>query len=278
MHYFQLGQYKGLEITPQSMYTEADLDAAVIETILNLADQWSKNNMAVQEGDIVSISINADYDGLPVPELDIANLKYRVGEERMYPEFKKVIGKKKGDCFQMAIKFPQSSPILAAAGKIVNFMATVLEVYPSKPINITDDIARQIDPDVSSLDALKAKIRRSIEYNYQQAIRENNIQGVMEVILKNSTHILDQEELAATTEQIAHQILQNEIFTQNPHMKTLTESKTDHYFYEDCRHLAEQQILINLMFREVARLENFNPADYEKITNHLLQWNLAKES
>jgi len=42
MHQFKLGQYKGLNIRPEPMFSEADLDTAVTEAISNMSYRWAK--------------------------------------------------------------------------------------------------------------------------------------------------------------------------------------------------------------------------------------------
>ncbi|NLI93532.1 MAG: hypothetical protein GX434_15500 [Peptococcaceae bacterium] len=301
MHYFQIGQYKGLEILPQTIFTEAELDTAVIETIFKMFDQWSKSNKAVEKGDEVAVSVYATYDALPVPELCTSHIKYKVGDPKIFAEFNHVIGKKKEEHFDMKIDFPKNIPDQKVAGKTINFTATVLEVWPSKQMQITDSIARKLDPEVTGIDSLRAKVRNSIMSRSQQIIRENNLHAVLDAIIEKATYKLDEDELANTTQQIIKEALQSNItFPNIPTNDVLTEDNLDSYFYEDCSNLAKQQILMDLVFNELVRRENIFISEQEleeekkqlliemkaetlrerlleeKLANLLLQWNMKK--
>jgi len=265
MHKVDLGQYKGLEIAPITMFSNEDLDAAVIESLLNILTQWSKDNKPVEEGDEVIVSIGATYNSLTVPELCKSDLKYTVGDSKFLAEFKNVIGKKKGDQFLMTIQIPESSPIERIAGKTVDLSATVLEVFASKQIPITDELAHQIDPSVKNMSVLKAKLRKIIETKAQQGITENNLQAVLDAIIHNSIFDLDPDELDKAAQQIHAETLQRNIIVQGMERMNvvLSERDCDEYLYEDCRIFAEQQIHMSLVFEEIARVENIYISDEE---------------
>jgi trigger factor len=265
MHVFQLGQYKGLEITPQAMFTETELDTAVIQTMLKMFEQWAKNNHTAEKGDEVAVSVDAEYDGLPFPELCSSYLRYTVGDSQMLAEFNNVLGKKKGDCFRMKITFPQNVPSQRAAGKTINFTATVLEIWPAKQAPITDAIARKLDPQVSGIDNLRAKVRRSIISQSRQIIRENNLQAILEAIIAKATYELDPAELAKATRDIMTEALHSPAVLENGKdiRQILSGNDPDPYFYEDCSDLAKQQILTDLALKELARLENLSLTEQE---------------
>lgn len=264
MHLFKLGQYKGLDITPQTI-SETELDFAVLQTTLKMLDQWSEKNRAVAKGDEVAVSVYAVYDGLPVPELCVSHLKYKVGDPKMFAEFNNAIGKKKGDHFEMKINFPQNTPNQQIAGKTIAFTATILEVWPVKQIPFTDSIACKLDPEVKGIDSLRAKVRRSITAQNLQIIRESNLQTILETIIEKSTYELDPDELAKATHQMMNEALQSEPVFQGMNLqnRVLAGDKADPYFYEDCAVLTKQQILVDLVYREVVRLENISISEQE---------------
>ncbi|WP_368292953.1 trigger factor [Dehalobacter sp. TBBPA1] len=264
MHHFQLGQYKGMKITSQPMPTEAELENAVIQSVLKMIDQWSKTNRVVEEGDEVAVSIFATCDGLAVSELCSSYLKYKVGDPMMFDQFKNAIGKKKADRFQMIIDIPQNSPLQHVAGKKAEFLASVLEVWPAKQLQITDAIIHEVDPEVSDMEMLKEKIRRSIIAESMQTIKENDLQTILDTIIESSTYELDEEILAAETQQVITNALKDYEIIKNQNANTpFGSSEADEYFYEDCAVFAKQQLLLSLAFKELARVENICISDEE---------------
>ncbi|HWQ40998.1 MAG TPA: trigger factor [Desulfosporosinus sp.] len=314
MHKVDLGQYKGLEITPLAMFSKEDLEAAVIESLLNIITQWSKDNLPVEEGDEVVVSICATYNSLIVPELCQSDLRYAVGDPKFLTEFKNVIGKKKGEQFLMSIQIPESNLIERIAGKTIDFSATILEVFTSRQIPFTDELAQQLDPSVKNMAALKAKLFKIIETKAQQGIAENNLQAVVNAIIQNAIYELDLDELDKVAQEIHAEALQQNMIVQGTERMNvvLSEGNCDEYLYEDCRILAKQQTHMSLVFEEVARLEDLTISDEEleyekmlsleklqgdtqtffklfpteevlregllkdKIAKHLLLWNLSK--
>ncbi|NBJ14377.1 MAG: trigger factor [Dehalobacter sp. 4CP] len=264
MHHFQLGQYKGMKIAPQPTPTETELENAVIQSVLKMLNEWSKDNIVVEEGDEVAVSIFATCDGLAVSELCSSYLKYKVGDPMMFGQFKNVIGKKKADRFQMMIDIPHNSPLQHVAGKKAEFLATVLEVWPSKQLEVTDAIIHEMDPEVPDLKTLKEKIRKSLIAESQQTIAENNLQTILDTIIESSTYELDEEMLAATTKQVINNALKDYEIIKNQNANTpFGSSEADEYFYEDCAVFAKQQLLLSLAFTELARVENICISDEE---------------
>ncbi|MCM1566772.1 MAG: hypothetical protein FNP40_02035 [Dehalobacter sp. 4CP] len=111
MHQFQLGQYKGLNIRPEPMFSEADLDTAVTEAISNMSYRWAKKNKPISIGDEIIVSVNAHYERQIVPELCMADFKYTLGDPKLQEQFKNALGKKEGECFEMDIMISQNNPI-----------------------------------------------------------------------------------------------------------------------------------------------------------------------
>ena len=101
MHKILLGNYKGLKITPATMYTDNDLELAIIESLTRLTNQWAKNNMPAELGDEVIVTLQAECEALFVPELSKSNFRYSVGDPAMLEQFKQVVSKKAGESFKM---------------------------------------------------------------------------------------------------------------------------------------------------------------------------------
>jgi len=251
MHQFQLGQYKGLNIRPQPIFSEADLDTAVTEAISNMSYRWAKKNKPISIGDEIIVSVNAHNEDQIVPELCMADFKYTLGDPKLQEQFKNALEKKEGECFKMDIMIAQNNPIERVRGKLVHFEASILEVIPYK-VDLNDAIAKEIDTAVSGMDELKSKLRQVISSNALQVTRENNLKAIFYAIIAHSTYKLDPDEF----DKVYESIVQQNLLQQNSYSELLSLQNIDSSFYENCRSEAETTILDKLVLDAVAKEES----------------------
>lgn len=260
-----IGKYKGLEIKPAQMFTESDLEIAVIEAGLKLANEWARNNKPAGPGDEVTLNIQAECEGLVVPELLKSNLKYRVGSPEFLEQFKQVAGKKKGERFAMDIVFPENAPTERIGGKTVHFTVTVEDViHAERRPEITDETARLIDPGVQGIDGLRAKLRRTITANWLQMVREANIQTIIDAIVSGSEYEIDENEFEEVYGEIVAETQKSMFSSTNPAMlEAIFAPEDDALYTEDCRKLAEKTIVEEAVLNEIIRREQIALSDEE---------------
>lgn len=94
MHEITLGSYKNLKLPEPNGLTELGMEKAVTDSVLNTISTWSKNNVPISNGDNVILKVEANENGLIVPELCQSKLEYTVGDRDMLKEFSSSVGKK----------------------------------------------------------------------------------------------------------------------------------------------------------------------------------------
>lgn len=265
MHKFKLGQYKGLEIIPDSMFTENDLEVAVIEMLANLTDQWAKTNKTAEHGDEVTVTLFAECEGIFVPELSKSNFTYSIGDPKILAQFQMAIGKKKNDTFEMSMQFPENFSVERVANKVVFFKATLHEVITHQRIELDDNIAKQIDAEVSSVEELKSKLRKVIADNGLQTIRQNNLKAVLDTVIANCSYEFDPELLNKVCEELVTETKRVIINSSNFEalQTNFLADDYDDFFYDDCMILAKKSILEELALNEIIYLEDVCISDIE---------------
>lgn len=261
-----IGNYKGLkpDAAAKPTFTENDLDAAVIESTIKLINEWAKNNMPAETGDEVVVTFTATCEGLFVPELSQSNFKYAVGDPSMLEQFRAAAGKKAGDNFEMHILFSPEAPIERIRSKTVTFDVAVQEVIHHRRIQPSDQIAAQIDPNVSGLDELKSNLRQIILENWQKVIVQNQLESILETIMADSHFELEQRDIDTVYERIIEITHRNMMSSGDPRlMQSLLDGQGDAYYHEDCRLLAEKTVKEELILSEIARLEGIAVSDSE---------------
>ncbi|NLI93534.1 MAG: trigger factor [Peptococcaceae bacterium] len=257
MHKFKLGPYKKLNLPVTPTFTEDDLDLGTIELAKKLAAQWAKNHKPAEFGDEVIISLRAECDNMFVPELSKSNYKFTLGDPSVLEPFNK-INNKAGDNLVLAIPFPSGFSVERVSGKTVTFEVTVQEVIHKHPIELTDEIARQVDPEVLGTEELKSKLRKIVSENWQQVIWEKRIQSILDAIISGSEYEMNEDEFKKVFEGIVTASQSDLFASSNPQMLEMLLSGNNEFLYHKSRILAEKTIVENLIVREIARLENIN--------------------
>ena len=150
----------------------ADIPDTKIEEVLNhLASQQKsfedKGDGATAEmGDAAMIDFTGIIDG---DEFDGGTAKghqLELGSNSFLPGFEEqLIGVKAGDSRDVNVTFPDNYPAEPVAGKDAVFKVDVTAVKKSIPVEINDDLAKQVG--MENLDALKDAVR-------EQAVREHD--------------------------------------------------------------------------------------------------------
>lgn len=262
MHKFKLGPYKNLELPVIPAFTEDDLDLGTIESAKRLAAQWAKNHKPAEFGDEVIINLRAECDNMFVPELSESNYKFTLGDPSVLQPFNK-INNKAGDNLVLNIPFPSGFSVERVSGKTVRFDVTVQEVIHRHPIELTDEIARQIDPEVLGNEDLKSKLRKIVSENWQQVIWEKRIQAIFDVIISGSEYEINEDEFKKVFEGIVTATQASLFSSSDPQSLETLLSGNEEFLYHKSRILAERTIIENLIVREIALLENITVNSHE---------------
>lgn len=155
-------------------------DAAVEKTLQNLREQHadfvpSGDDATFEPGD--GLTYDADIrtaDGSPAQGLNGSGL-YATDIARRFPAqvVEALTGKKKGDSVELTVNQEitvmqgQSGPV-SRRTEDVKYKLTILEVKKRKLPELTDDFAKDVDPEVNSAAELKAKVRKSLEESAEE--------------------------------------------------------------------------------------------------------------
>ncbi|SHN50145.1 trigger factor [Desulfitobacterium chlororespirans] len=259
----RLGPYKGLALPSPVLFTEDDLELGVSEAVKKMANQWARVHWPAAYGDEVVINLRAQSDKLFVPELSKAHYTFTLGDPSIYKEFNQLIGLKAGDDLQLVLELPSGFPVERMRGKIVTFYITLLEVIRKRPLELTDEIACQIDPKAGDLEQLKSKLREAVSENWQRSITEAREKAILNTISSTSVYELDQQELKAVSDRIFDE-KQKQLFTSdNPQMLEALLSGDNRSLSRESQLLAEELLVAQLILKEIARIEKIQVESWE---------------
>ena len=149
---------------------DTEVDAAVQA----LADQnrpYNAKDAAAEQGDRVTISFQGTIDGQPFDGGSAEDVPVQLGSGRFLPGFEdNLIGAKGGESRTFDIKFPDSYPAAAIAGKTAQFAVAVKTVEAPGTVAIDDDFAKTLG--LESIAKLRDAIRDRIQREHGTASRQ----------------------------------------------------------------------------------------------------------
>ena len=157
----KLGEYKGLEVTKLSTeVTDEEVEAQSQAELAKKAELEIKEDGAVEDGDTAVI----DFEGFLGEEAFEGgkgeDYALEIGSGSFIPGFEEqLVGAKAGESKDVVVTFPEEYHAAELAGKEATFKVTVKEIKTKVLPELNDDFAKEIDPEVESLDALRAKIK-----------------------------------------------------------------------------------------------------------------------
>ena len=157
----KLGEYKGLEVTKLSTeVTDEEVEEQIQAQLARKAELEIKEDGAVEEGDTAVI----DFEGFLGEEAFEGgkgeDYALEIGSGSFIPGFEEqLVGVKAGESKDVVVTFPEEYHAAELAGKEATFKVTVKEIKTKVLPELNDEFAKEIDPEVESLDALRAKIK-----------------------------------------------------------------------------------------------------------------------
>lgn len=182
----KLGEYKGLEVTKLSTeVTDEEVEAQIQEQLAKKAELEIKEDEAIVEGDTAVI----DFEGFVGEEAFEGgkgeDYPLEIGSGSFIPGFEEqLVGVKAGEVKDVVVTFPEEYHAAELAGKEATFKVTVKEVKTKVLPELNDEFAKEMDPEVDSVDALRAKIKETTaaqkEAEAEGALRDELVEKAAE--------------------------------------------------------------------------------------------------
>ena len=159
----KLGEYKGLEVTKQSTeVTDEEVQNLIDAELVKKAELEIKEDEAIVEGDTATI----DFEGFVGDEAFEGgkgeDYPLEIGSGSFIPGFEEqLVGVKAGETKDVIVTFPEEYHAAELAGKEAKFVVTVKEVKTKVLPELTDAFAKELDAEVETIEALKAKIKET---------------------------------------------------------------------------------------------------------------------
>jgi trigger factor len=161
----KLGEYKGLEVEEtDATVTDEDVQAELTKLQERQAELVVKEDGTVAQGDTAVIDFEGFVDGVAFEGGKGENYPLEIGSGSFIPGFEDaLVGTKSGVETDVNVTFPEEYHSAELAGKAATFKVTVHEIKSKELPELNDEFAKDVNDEVETLDALKAKIKADLE-------------------------------------------------------------------------------------------------------------------
>lgn len=204
---FELVGIDGIQVErPTAQVTEADIDA-MIESLRKQRVIWNVVERPSQQGDRVTLSLEASYDGEDLPERRREDAVLVLGEGSMIKEFEdKLVGFGAGDETEFEVFFPEDYLAKDFAGKPIRFKVKFKAVAEASLPEIDDQFAASMDVKENGVEGLRKALRENMERELRNAIKAVVKGQVMQHLLQANAITLPQTMVNQEIDNLAKQL------------------------------------------------------------------------
>lgn len=263
----KLGDYKNLEVSVEASkeVTDAEVDEKVERERNNLAELIVKEG-AAELGDTVVIDFVGSVDGVEFDGGKGENFSLELGSGQFIPGFEdQLVGAKAGETVEVNVRFPEQYQAEDLAGKDAKFVTTVHEVKAKEVPALDDELAKDIDEEVETLDELKAKYRKELESAKEIAFDDAVEGAALELAVANAEIVELPEEMVHDEVHRAMNEFMDNMQRQgiSPEMYFQLTGTTEEDLHKQYEADADKRVKTNLVIEAIAKAEGFEASDEE---------------
>ncbi|NLS13884.1 trigger factor [Vibrio sp. SM6] len=195
-------ELKGLEnITvekPVAEVKESDVEE-MIETLRKQQATWKEADVAAEAGTRATIDFVGSIDGEEFEGGKAENFPLEMGAGRMIPGFEDgITGKTAGMEFEIDVTFPEDYHAENLKGKAAKFVIKLSKVETRELPELNEEFVAKFGVAEGGLDALKAEVRKNMERELKQAVKNRIKDQAIDGLVKENdidvpSALIDQE-------------------------------------------------------------------------------------
>ena len=262
-------ELKGLENIkvekPTVEITEADIDK-MIDVLRKQQATWVESKAAAKADSRVTIDFVGSVDGVEFDGGKGENHSLELGSGQFIPGFEdQLVGAKAGDEVEVKVTFPEDYQAADLAGKAAVFVTKVNEVKAKEVPALDDELAKDLDDEVETLDELKAKYRKELEAAKEIAYDDAVEGAALDLAVENAEIV---ELPAEMVEDEVHRAM-NEFMGNmqrqgiSPEMYFQITGTTQEDLHKQYEADADKRVKTNLVIEAVAAAEGFDATEEE---------------
>ncbi len=231
--------------------TDAELDQA-LQALGEQNRPFIAKAEAAEKGDRLTVSFHGTINGEPFEGGAAEDVPILLGGGGFLPGFEdNLIGAKAGDSRTFDLKFPDSYPAAAIAGKDATFAVTVKTVEAPGTVTLDDDFAKTLG--LESLDKLRDAMRERVGREHTAASRQKLKRALLDQLderhkFEPPPTLVEQEFTNVWT------AIENDLKQQSRTFED--EGTTEEKARTDYRAIAERRVRLGLVIAEIGEKNN----------------------
>lgn len=232
---------------PGAEVTDADVDKT-IERIRDQNKTFNAVERESQDDDQVVVDFVGRVDGEAFDGGTGNDVKIVLGSGQFLPDLERgLVGRKADEQFDVEVTFPDDYGSEEISGKTAVFDVTVKSVSAPEVPALDDDFAKQMDVEEGGVEALKAKVRESLQQECKNAIDSRVKNQVLDGLRE-----ANQIELPASLVSQEMERMRKEAASRMPEYMQKDEAKLLELMPDDSlRENAERRVALGLLIGEV---------------------------
>ncbi|MBS9436506.1 trigger factor [Photorhabdus noenieputensis] len=163
---------------------DEDVDA-MLETLRKQQANWKETEEAVGAEDRITVDFNGSVDGEEFEGGKASDFVLAMGQGRMIPGFEEgIVGHKAGEEFTIDVNFPEDYHAENLKGKAAKFAITLKKVEQRELPELNEEFIKRFGIADSTVDGLRAEVRKNMERELKNAVRNRIKSQVIEGLVK----------------------------------------------------------------------------------------------
>lgn len=190
---------------PKAEVTDADVDG-MLEKLRKQRVEWEPKEAAAALGDRLVIDFEGTIDGESFSGNKASNLPLELGSKTMIDTFEdQLVGAKSGEERTVEVTFPADYRFADVAGKPARFAVKVSQVQAPRLPELDDGFANSFGISEGGLDGLRAEVRRNMERELAQTIKNRVKRQVFDALLEQNAIEVPKALVATEVDALARQ-------------------------------------------------------------------------
>lgn len=262
----KLGEYKKLTLTkPKVTIAAKDVDE-VLERLRQSQGEKEEVKRAAKNGDDVIIDFIGKKDDVAFNGGTAEDYPLRLGSNSFIPGFEEgIIGKKPGDTFDLALKFPDDYHSAELKGADVVFTVTLTTVNEVKLPELNDDFAAKSGP-FKTLADLKKDVKEELTSRKEADEKSKQKDEVVEKLIAASTVPVPEVLLNDQIRSMEQDISQNLLYqgrSVDDYVKDQGYESRDAWIEKEITPIAKKRVQAGLVLAEVSKAERITATNEE---------------
>ncbi|MDW6003648.1 trigger factor [Vibrio mangrovi] len=252
----ELKGLENIEVEKPNVAVKDEDVAEMLETLRKQQATWKEVDAAAEDGKRVTLDFLGTVDGEAFEGGKAENFPLEMGAGRMIPGFEDgIVGKTVGMEFDIDVTFPEDYHAENLKGKAAKFAIKINKVEERELPEVNDEFVAKFGVTEGGVDALKAEVRKNMERELKQAVKQRIKQQAIDGLVKENeidvpSALIDQE-INVLRQQAAQR------FGGNPEAA----AQLPRELFEE---QAKRRVVVGLLLGEVIKSEELK-ADDEKV-------------